>query len=205
MSLTGSLHRLFSEAGYNLRDWNARSIAQHHVSIGLTCFARRGQQACVAQAGPSAAFHLTHNGVKVYLPDDDLSIATWLPVYAGVNWHEREAHEMFGITFVGHPHLVHLYLPGEFEARDVGSAGRRSVFALALEDVGTVHAGGSHPDEDLPGLRLRPGAGLRHQGLRPSRHRNGDRGHAGRQRRHWMSFALFGRFVAVDMNMMMKS
>jgi NADH-quinone oxidoreductase subunit C len=53
--------------------------------------------------------------LKVDLPDDDLSIPTWLPVYAGVNWHEREIHEMFGIDVVGHPYLLNLYLPGEFE------------------------------------------------------------------------------------------
>jgi NADH-quinone oxidoreductase subunit C len=53
--------------------------------------------------------------VKVDLPDDDLCLDTWLPVYAGVNWHEREAHEMFGIDFAGHPHLVSLYLPSQFE------------------------------------------------------------------------------------------
>jgi NADH-quinone oxidoreductase subunit C len=53
--------------------------------------------------------------LKVDLPDDDLSLATWLPVYAGANWHERETHEMFGIDFVGHPYLEHLYLPGAFE------------------------------------------------------------------------------------------
>lgn len=53
--------------------------------------------------------------LKVDVPDDDLSLATWLPVYAGVNWHEREVHEMFGITFAGHPYLRNLYLPGEFE------------------------------------------------------------------------------------------
>ncbi|WP_421121382.1 NADH-quinone oxidoreductase subunit C [Aquihabitans daechungensis] len=52
---------------------------------------------------------------KVDLPDEDLSIPTWLPVYAGVNWHEREIHEMFGIDVVGHPYLLNLYLPGEFE------------------------------------------------------------------------------------------
>ncbi|MGN6694933.1 MAG: NADH-quinone oxidoreductase subunit C [Aquihabitans sp.] len=52
---------------------------------------------------------------KVDLPDDDLSLPTWLPVFAGVNWHEREVHEMFGITFAGHPYLQNLYLPGEFE------------------------------------------------------------------------------------------
>ena len=38
-----------------------------------------------------------------------------MPVYAGANWHEREAWEMFGITFTGHPGLRHIYLPGEFE------------------------------------------------------------------------------------------
>lgn len=53
--------------------------------------------------------------LKVDLPDDDLSLPTWLPVFAGVNWHERETHEMFGITFPGHPYLRNLYLPGEFE------------------------------------------------------------------------------------------
>ncbi|MBX3285135.1 MAG: NADH-quinone oxidoreductase subunit C, partial [Actinobacteria bacterium] len=53
--------------------------------------------------------------LKVDLPDDDLRLDSWLPVYAGVNWHERETHEMFGIAFDGHPHLVNLYLPGEFE------------------------------------------------------------------------------------------
>lgn len=53
--------------------------------------------------------------LKADLPDDDLVVDSWLPVFAGVNWHEREVHEMFGIDFRGHPHLAHLYLPGEFE------------------------------------------------------------------------------------------
>lgn len=53
--------------------------------------------------------------LKVDLPDDDLSLATLVPLFAGANWHERECWEMFGITFDGHPGLRHLYLPGEFE------------------------------------------------------------------------------------------
>src|SRR5699024_236428 len=53
--------------------------------------------------------------LKTDLPDDDLSIDTWLPVFAGVNWHERELHEMFGIDVIGHGHLAPLYLPGDFE------------------------------------------------------------------------------------------
>ena len=53
--------------------------------------------------------------IKCDLPDDDLTIPTWIPVYPGANWHEREAAEMFGITFVGHPNPRKLYLPGAFE------------------------------------------------------------------------------------------
>jgi NADH-quinone oxidoreductase subunit C len=58
-----------------------------------------------------------HVGItlKVDVPDDDPVLASWVPVYAGANWHERECWEMFGIWFQGHPDLRHLYLPGDFE------------------------------------------------------------------------------------------
>ncbi|MEJ7721636.1 MAG: NADH-quinone oxidoreductase subunit C [Ilumatobacteraceae bacterium] len=44
-----------------------------------------------------------------------MAVDSWSRLYAGANWHEREAHEMFGISFTGHPDLRNLYLPGEFE------------------------------------------------------------------------------------------
>jgi NADH-quinone oxidoreductase subunit C len=53
--------------------------------------------------------------LKCDVPDDDLSIDSWVPVYAGANWHERECREMYGIDFVGHPGLRNIYLPAEFE------------------------------------------------------------------------------------------
>lgn len=53
--------------------------------------------------------------LKADLPDGAPSVDSWVPVHAGANWHEREAWEMFGVDFVGHPHLVHMYLPGDFE------------------------------------------------------------------------------------------
>ena len=53
--------------------------------------------------------------VKSDLPADDLRAPSWVPTYPGADWHEREAWEMFGITFDGHPGLRHIYLPGEFE------------------------------------------------------------------------------------------
>ncbi len=58
-----------------------------------------------------------HLGVtlKADVPDDMMAVDSWVTVYAGANWHERETHEMFGIGFNGHPDLRKIYLPGDFE------------------------------------------------------------------------------------------
>ena len=52
--------------------------------------------------------------IKADVPES-LVMPTWIRVFAGANWHERETHEMFRIGFDGHPDLRNLYLPGEFE------------------------------------------------------------------------------------------
>ena len=65
--------------------------------------------------------HLTGDGgfwgvtIKADVPDDSLTVDSWVPIYAGADWHEREAWEMFGITFSGHPGLRNIYLPTGFE------------------------------------------------------------------------------------------
>ena len=57
-----------------------------------------------------------HFGVTIKADiGDDMTMPTWIPCYAGANWHEREAHEMFGINFAGHPDLRNMYLPTGFE------------------------------------------------------------------------------------------
>ena len=53
--------------------------------------------------------------IKADVADDDPTVDSWITVYAGANWHEREAHEMFGIGFAGHGDLRNMYLPMEFE------------------------------------------------------------------------------------------
>lgn len=59
----------------------------------------------------------THVGVniKADVVDSAPVIDSLITVYAGANWHEREAHEMFGIDFAGHPDLRKMYLPIDFE------------------------------------------------------------------------------------------
>ena len=56
--------------------------------------------------------------IKADLSDVDgvpASVPSIIDIFAGADWHEREAHEMFGIVFDGHPNLEHIYLPTEFE------------------------------------------------------------------------------------------
>ncbi|PZQ14031.1 MAG: NADH-quinone oxidoreductase subunit C [Rhodanobacter denitrificans] len=52
---------------------------------------------------------LTHNRrlrLRAYCADDELpSIATLTGIWAGANWFEREAFDLFGIVFEGHPDL----------------------------------------------------------------------------------------------------
>ncbi len=38
-------------------------------------------------------------------------------IFAGLEWHERETAEMFGIDFIGHPDLRLLLLPDELEGK----------------------------------------------------------------------------------------
>ncbi len=53
--------------------------------------------------------------LKADLDDSTPSVESVTGVFRGADWHEREAWEMFGFDFVGHPGLRHLYLPSEFE------------------------------------------------------------------------------------------
>jgi NADH-quinone oxidoreductase subunit C len=63
------------------------------------------------------------------ISNESPAIASLVGVYAGANWHEREAHEMFGIEFEGHPDLSHLYLPDSF----VGNPLRKQYPLLSRE------------------------------------------------------------------------
>jgi NADH-quinone oxidoreductase subunit C len=82
---------------------------QHGVTGGETRFQVFARVASVGD--PENFWGIT---LKADIPDS-LDVPTWTNTYAGADWHEREAWEMYGINFVGHPGLRHIYLPGDFE------------------------------------------------------------------------------------------
>lgn len=58
------------------------------------------------------------------------AVDSWVPVYPGADWHERECWEMYGFGFDGHPKIRPLYLPAEFEGNPL-----RKDFALIAREV----------------------------------------------------------------------
>ena len=53
--------------------------------------------------------------VKADLPYEEPSIPTLTSVWQAAEWYEREAHDLFGIAFEGHPDLSPLLLYEGFE------------------------------------------------------------------------------------------
>lgn len=53
--------------------------------------------------------------LKVRVDEDDAVVPTVTHVWPGANWHEREAWDMMGIRFDGHPDLRRIYMPEDFE------------------------------------------------------------------------------------------
>ena len=63
-------------------------------------------------------FSLKHNyrlRLKADVDESDCSIDSVTSVWRSANWAEREAYDMYGIKFKGHPDLRRMYMPEEFE------------------------------------------------------------------------------------------
>jgi len=53
--------------------------------------------------------------LKVRCDERDLHVPSVVSIWSGANWHEREAFDMYGIIFDGHPDLRRMYMPDDFE------------------------------------------------------------------------------------------
>lgn len=83
--------------------------------------------------------------VRTTVPHTAPVLASAVDVYAGAAWHERETHEMFGVTFEGHPNLIPLLLPEGFEGHPL-----RKDFVLAAR-VAKAWPGAKEPGESEHG------------------------------------------------------
>jgi NADH-quinone oxidoreductase subunit C len=91
--------------------------------------------------------HAIHVNIHVPVSADEPVCPSITSLFAGANWHERETAEMFGIDFEGHPRLVNLYLPEDFE----GNPLRRS-FKLPSRQI-KEWPGAKDPEEAAAGGR----------------------------------------------------
>ncbi len=53
--------------------------------------------------------------VRIRVPEDDMDMPTATDIWQSANWGEREAFEMYGFNFVGHPCLKRLLTHHEFQ------------------------------------------------------------------------------------------
>jgi NADH-quinone oxidoreductase subunit C len=58
--------------------------------------------------------HKEHLRVKCSVRADNPHIPTVVDIWEGANWYEREAYDMYGVIFDGHPDLRRFYMPEDF-------------------------------------------------------------------------------------------
>jgi NADH-quinone oxidoreductase subunit C len=72
--------------------------------------------------------------LKVGVPEEDPTLPTLTDLWPTANWQEREAYDMFGLVFTGHPALHRILMPDDWE----GYPQRKDV-PLGYEEVAFTH------------------------------------------------------------------
>ncbi|MFN2389641.1 MAG: NADH-quinone oxidoreductase subunit C [Actinomycetota bacterium] len=119
-------------------------------AIDWTAFEGRAEEGLELLVHVYSPEHVVHVSVRVPLgaPDGDLSCPSISAIYKGALWAEREMFDMFGIAFPGHPKLVGIYLPEDFEGHPLLKS-----FKLPSRALVKDWPGAKDPDEAAAGGR----------------------------------------------------
>ena len=93
--------------------------------------------------------------VQVWL-DDGQPVATVIPVWPTADWYEREAFDMMGIPFDGHPNLVRILMDDDWRGHPL-----RKDYPIGGEPVRFSEADVATVDRRVPLRGARPYAGSR--------------------------------------------
>ena len=89
--------------------------------------------------------------VKVALKGERPSLPSSVDIWPSANWYEREAWDMFGITFEGHPHLTRILMPSTWRGHPL----RKDHPARATE-MGAFQLPEEKGEEEVRALQFRP-------------------------------------------------
>ncbi len=89
--------------------------------------------------------------VKVALPGGAPHLPTVTDIWPAANWYEREAWDMFGVVFDGHPHLARLLMPPTWAGHPL-----RKDHPARATDIGPFVLAEQKEDREQEALRFRP-------------------------------------------------
>ncbi|MCA9508779.1 MAG: NADH-quinone oxidoreductase subunit C/D [Myxococcales bacterium] len=89
--------------------------------------------------------------LKVALKDSQLSVESVTELFKNANWYEREIFDMFGVSFIGHPHLMRLLMPRSWKGHPL-----RKVHPARATEMGLYHLDEDQEQAEQDLLEFKP-------------------------------------------------